>query len=500
MLDQIQDSVQKFPEKNAFFIDGKYYSYTELAQIVSNIRDYLEKNNEEEQKLIGFITNDDIETYSTVFGILYAGLGFVPINPENPIDRNLAVIEQSGINMILDSKDSKEIKEAVDKNQVRFIDTTSLQKAEINLNDPKIDENEIAYILFTSGSTGVPKGVPLTRKNLISFIDAFYKLGYEINENDRCLQMFDMTFDLSLMSYIAPLCKGACVYTVPPGGIKYTYVYSLLEEQELTIALMVPSIMAYLRPYFEEIKLPRMRYSMFCGEALYEDIVHEWMECVPNALVQNVYGPTEATIFCLTYDLSRDKAKNKNFNSIVAIGKPMENMGAVVVNENGDILPKGDRGELCLYGAQLTPGYWKNPEKNKQAFFVKEVNGKETTLYRTGDLAYLDEDNDFMYCGRVDHQVKIQGFRVELSEIEHHTREFTQLSNVAAVAHKNKIGNNQIYLFVENFDGKSNDIESYLKTKLPNYMIPSKILSVSTFPLNVNGKVDRKALANQINN
>ena len=497
MLNQIARSCKKYPDRSAFFIEGQYYSYRQFAQIVSNIRKLLQSKYASE-KLIGFITNDDIETYSSVFGILYSGRGFVPINPKNPSERNLAVIEQSDIKVILTSKYDSEIQKLVGSNNIDIVATNELTAAEIDISIPRISENDIAYILFTSGSTGVPKGVPLTRKNLYSFIDAFFAYGYNINEEDRCLQMFDMTFDLSLMSYIIPLCKGACVYTVPPGGIKYAYVYNLLEEQKITVALMVPSIISYLRPYFNEIKLPQMRYSMFCGEALFEDIAKEWMECVPNALVQNVYGPTEATIFCSIYDLNRDKTKIKSFNGVLSIGKAMNNMGLQVVNENGEEVEVGEKGELCLYGAQLTPGYWKNPQKNKQAFFRKNIDGNDTTLYRTGDLVYLDGERDYLYCGRIDHQVKIDGFRVELGEIEHYTREFTQVSNVAAVAIKNNIGNNEIILFVEKYAGSIIDIENFLKSKLPNYMIPSDTFVLDIFPLNVNGKIDRKALASQI--
>ena len=498
MLNQIAESYIKYQDRNAFFIDGQYYSYRQFAQIVSNIRKCLQ-NKYNSEKLIGIITNDDIETYSSVFGILYSGYGFVPINPKNPTDRNLAVIEQSGIKVILTSTYDLEVQNLVRSNKIDIINTRELTPSEIDLSVPRISENDIAYILFTSGSTGVPKGVPLTRKNLNSFIDAFFARGYKINEEDRCLQMFDMTFDLSLMSYIIPLCKGACVYTVPPGGIKYTYVFNLLEEQKITVALMVPSIISYLRPYFDEMKLPHMRYSMFCGEALYKDISLEWMECVPNALVQNVYGPTEATIFCSIYDLNCDNDKLKSFNGVLSIGRAMDNMGLYIVNENGEDVEIEEKGELCLYGAQLTPGYWKNPEKNKQAFFVKKIDGKDTTLYRTGDLAYRDSDGDYLYCGRIDHQVKIDGFRVELGEIEHYTREFTQVSNVAVVTFKNKIGNNEIFLFIENYSGDTINVENYLKTKLPDYMIPAKIIIIDNFPLNVNGKIDRKALANQLN-
>jgi len=372
MLDQIKSSIDKYPSRNSFFIQNKFYSYKELAETVAKIKKAVEKNASSSERMIAFLTFDDFETYCSAVAVLFTKYAFVPVNPDNPIDRNASILEQADIKTVLSSKNDENIKAYCVSKGITFINTSELIPNGTEISLPDITQDDIAYLLFTSGSTGVPKGVPLSRKNLYEFMIAFFALGYDINENDRVLQMFDMTFDLSLMSYFAPLMKGACVYTVPFGGIKYTHVYTLLEEQEITVALMVPSIIAYLRPYFEEIRLEKMRFSLFCGEALYEDIVTEWMNCVPNARVQNVYGPTEATIFCLTYDLNRDTSKNKSMNGIVCIGKPMDNMGSIVVDENMKPVKPGEKGELCLTGFQLTPGYWKNPEKKQRSFLYIE--------------------------------------------------------------------------------------------------------------------------------
>jgi acyl-coenzyme A synthetase/AMP-(fatty) acid ligase len=257
---------------------------------------------------------------------------------------------------------------------------------------------------------------------------------------------------------------------------------------------MVPSIIGYLRPYFDEIRFDELKYSLFCGEALYEHIALEWMKCVPNARVENVYGPTEATIFCLTYDMCRE-GRNKSFNGIVCIGRPMRGMGAIVVDEDLQPVRDGEKGELCLTGSQVTGGYWENPEKSKEAFFTRLEDGIRREYYRTGDLAFRDAEGDFMFGGRLDQQVKIQGFRIELGEIEHHARAFTKMANVAAVADCSVgVGDVSVHLFVEGYSGNVEQISTYLKTKVPQYMIPSRIHNVSAFPFNVNGKVDRKAL------
>ncbi len=495
MLKNLVECIEKFPDRNAFCINNTFFSYSEFAQKLSDIRKFIDDNLTGKEKAVGIVTFDEFDTYASIFAAMFAGIAFVPIDVAHPVERIKNIIEIADIHYIFTSKlddNVNSMKEQIGGLKIKTVN--DLPSADLNLSLPSINENDTAYILFTSGSTGIPKGVPLTKKNIESFIDAFLALGYDINENDRCLQSSDLTFDLSTMSYMIPLSKGACVYTVPSGGIKYASIYNVLEEHEITIALMVPSVLTYLKPFFDEIRLAKMRYSMFCGEALYADMVSQWAECVPNALIQNVYGPTEATNFCLTYDWNKTGTKNKIFNGVVSIGKPMKNMEAIVVDEFNNPLPQGEKGELCLTGYQLTKGYLKNPEKNNAAFFKIKNNGKEKIYYRTGDIAFLDEDNDFMCCGRKDYQIKIHGYRIELGEVEHYTREILGNTNIVAVAYQNKIGITQIHLFIESYSGNTNDILNNLKTKIPFYMLPAGISSIPSFPLNVNGKIDRKEL------
>ncbi len=344
--------------------------------------------------------------------------------------------------------------------------------------------------MFTSGSTGKPKGVPITRGNVGAFVHAFWNIGYSLDENDRCLQPFDLTFDLSVMSYLIPLLRGACVYTVPSSQIRYSFIAQLLEDHSLTIALMVPSTIRYLRPYFDEIRLPALKYSLFCGEALSLDLVKEWSKCVPNAIIDNVYGPTEDTIFCSNYRYNKEGII-KSYNGIMSIGKSMTSGHMIIVNNENQEISAGHQGELCLSGSQLTPGYWKNPQKNSESFFV---DNNHRRFYKTGDLCFKDAEGDIMYVGRMDHQVKVQGYRIELGEIEHHACEFLEGSNTVALTFENKEGNTEIILFVEGSILDTNALLNYLKSKMPGYMIPSKILISERFPLNINGKIDRKEL------
>jgi acyl-coenzyme A synthetase/AMP-(fatty) acid ligase len=270
----------------------------------------------------------------------------------------------------------------------------------------------------------------------------------------------------------------------------YLEVAETLETNEITVALMVPSVINYLKPYFGEINLPKMRYSLFCGEALYHETLCGWAKCVPYAKIENLYGPTEATVFCLRYEWQRGESQHPQGKGIVPIGRPMEGMDAFKLYENS----LDEEGELCLSGEQVTPGYWNNPSKTTEAFGTTK-DGKK--YYRTGDLCKIDQAGDFLYLGRIDNQVKIDGHRVELEEIEFHTRLFCGDKQVIAAVNTSEAGSHFILLFIESETDLGEGLREHLKKHLPGYMIPKEIITVSLFPLNSNGKTDRKALTNQ---
>jgi len=490
MLQRIADACAEFPDRPAFLIDGVEHSYDVFARSLSAVRRALSDATRQPQEKIGIVAFDDLETYAAIFGTLFAGHSFVPINPTLPGERIASMLAQASIMTVFSSQADVTLSGPPG---MQVIGTRTLPACPIDLSLPELAEDALAYILFTSGSTGEPKGVPISHANLSAFLDAFFACTCELTEHDRVLQMFELTFDFSIATYMTPLARGACVCTVPREAIKYTYVFDLLENQRITIAPMVPSILSYLRPYFGEIRLPALRHAYFCGEALYEDVVQEWSACVPGALIQNFYGPTEATVFSLVYDWVPGKAATKARSGIVCIGKPMALMGAILIDENQKVVAAGERGEICLSGPQLTPGYWKNAEKNSTSFFRDAVS--KTRYYRTGDLAEMDVEGDLHFCGRVDHQVQIQGYRVELAEVEFHARAAVPKINLCAVAFQNRIGNSQIHLFVEGDAKTVLQIKNHVATALPAYMVPTGITPVPALPLSPSGKLDRVKLA-----
>lgn len=483
ILNPVLSSVKKFPDRNAFCIDEQLYTYEQFGQTISKIRTAIQSERFNNPN-VGLVINDDLETYASIFALWLEGYCYVPLHPNWPLERCLDICEQVELKLILDSSEETRY----DKDVV--LSTSTLEYASDNL-EPKQDvsDDEIAYILFTSGSTGKPKGVQLTRRNVASFMDSFWKTGIEINEEDRCLQCFDLSFDVSVQGYLVPLTKGACCFTVPHGQVKYVYASGLIEDHQLTFGAMAPSMLRYLKPYFDELDATSLKACILTAEACPLNLMEDWYNCATNTEIYDFYGPTECTIYCTYYKLTKG-GKNKSLNGIISIGKPMANCIGLILDENGNELPAGEKGELCIAGDQVTAGYWKNEEKNQSSFFMKD--GKR--FYHTGDLCYKDEDGDIMYSGRLDHQAKIQGFRVEMGEIEWHAREFLKDKNVVCLAFENSDNLTEIAIFVESEQFDNTDLVTYMRGKMPPYMIPTKWVYVPVFPLNGNDKIDKVKL------
>jgi len=477
-LEKIKNNLNTYKNNVAFTIDEVSYTYKYFSEKIIAIQQLLFNNNIKKNDIVIVHTNNDIETYASIFAIWFSGATFVPINPNHPKERNDLIINQFSGNITLSSKEN---------NSTLY--TKNLPKVDTNITILNDNPNKTMYILFTSGSTGLPKGVAITLKNISSFIIDFSK-NYAIDNTDKFLQIYDLTFDASVHCYLLPLYLGGSIYTVNPNKIKYLEAYKLIEKHQITFAKMPPSVIAYLKPFFNKINLPKLKYSLFGGEGLNFELVKLWQNCVPNAQVQNVYGPTEATINTHIFNIPKQLNTDKIYNGIVSIGKPFGSNKAMIIDENNHILPKNIKGELCLYGNQITAGYWKNKAKNASSFFKMGTY----KVYKTGDLAFIDDDGDFIFCGRIDNQVQIQGYRVELSEVENAARQFKKALNYTVVSVKNKFEVIEIVLFTEKLKTDSKQIQTFLKQRLPNYMLPTKIINLENFPLTSSGKIDKQTM------
>lgn len=476
ILIPLRRNVDKFADYPAFCIQDVTYTYKEFGERISAIRNVI-RNASDDEQIWGLALYDNLNTYASVFALWMEGKSYVPLHPSWPKDRIEDIKKQVGCSNVLDDCDMPYTSDMLDDWNY-------------------VDEDGLAYILFTSGSTGVPKGVQLSRKNIASFMDSFWKTGISINETDRCMQVFDMTFDVSIQSFLVALTRGACVYTVPYGQVKYLYAASLIQNKKVTFGAMAPSMLTYLKPYFGELDASSMKVTILTAEACPIDLMEAWFKCARNTEIFDFYGPTEATIYCTYYKLSR-KDDNLSANGIVSIGKPMANVNAVIIDDRGTIITNNQntKGELCVAGNQITQGYWNNADKNKASFST--IDGMR--YYHTGDLCYWDESGNILYSGRIDQQAKIQGFRVELGEIEYHARTFyANRYRVIAVAFQNANDLTEIALFVEVKEENAKLLAEYLRTKMPAYMIPTRILFEESFPLNRSEKIDRNALKEKL--
>ena len=465
VLEPLLFSLRQRHHCNAYCIKEEFFTYERLAQEEAKIRTLLAHVSDKD---VGLVANDDIYTYASIYALWLEGKAYVPLHPGQPLERCLDIIQQVGMTVVLDSSKNTRY------NDIPVVNTSLEAPKDYVLEAPKAaEESDLAYILFTSGSTGRPKGVQIMRSNVAAFVDAFHSLGFIATPEDRCLQMFDLTFDMSVQSYLIPILGGACTYTVSYERIKYQAVFELLDDHRLTMASLVPSVIHYLRPYMDEIDQPEMRYCFFAGEALPTDDTREWSKCIPNAQIWNLYGPTENTIYCTAYLYKRDE-QNKETNGTLSIGFAMKGTEVIFVDDDTKLLPNNTKGEMCLAGPCLTKGYWNDEEKNKQAFF--EHDGKR--FYRTGDVCAIDDEGDIGYYGRKDSQIKIQGFRIELGEIEH-----------------------VIHIVIETATLSDEEgLMNHFKKLLPHYMIPAKVHAVAKFPLNISNKIDRKQLLERIKN
>jgi amino acid adenylation domain-containing protein len=497
-LEPIARNAVQYGSNPAFSTGNTKYSYKEFFAIARGIHDEIVRLGYGDAKRIGIVAGDSVHTSASTLSIWSIGAAFVSLNVHYPADRNARIIEEAGLELILTSRPGKEWPKYLPQpaGTFRLLHTHDIEPGAEPVIFPRAEPSDLAYLFFTSGSTGQPKGVPITHSNLSAFMNTYISgMGYDFSAEDRFLQMFALTFDLSVVSTLAPLSVGGCCCAIPQKGIAYMNIMNVLAKQNVTVALMVPSVLPYLRRFFGELRFPSMRLSQFCGEALMQDIASEWSQCVPNARIENVYGPTEATIFCTRYSWSRERAEAESVNGIVPIGKAMPGTSAYVVDDDGRLCRDGERGELCLAGDQVMAGYWNDREKTAESFVTLSSDGKDISAYRTGDIVYVNEHADLAYCGRKDSQVKIDGHRVELGEIEHFARLHLGGPGAAAVLVKDTSGIDRLRLFVGGEDIDRSSLETYLKAQLPDYMWPSAITVLPELPLNLNGKIDRPALA-----
>jgi amino acid adenylation domain-containing protein len=489
-LKKILENFDKFGERTAFVIEGVQFSYAELAKRVAAFQRIIKEKSGEQY--FGVVTRNHIDTYAAIFALWLSGKTSVPVSATNPSSRLHEIFSMVGVQIVFDAKgDNSEMNvHVISSAQVYSINEKPVQLT--------VDETTDLYVLFTSGSTGHPKGVRISRANLDAYFMALAGQPYLLSEADRFLDIYEPTFDASVQCYVWPLLFGASVYTLPATGVAYINMMKSLMEDDITFVKMTPSAISYIKPYFESIHLPGVRYSLFGAEGLPEKLASEWKQCVPNAQIINVYGPTEATVNCTSYFFDTAKS-NKSYNGILSIGKPYPGVVFLICDTAQNEVKQGQEGELCVAGAQVTKGYLGNEGMGREAFFERTIGDKQYRFYRTGDRVIEDVAGDLLFVGRTDVQVKINGHRVELGEVEYHAGLATGLKTVALPLTNGHV-HTGIVIFVESAGIDKEKLINDMRVHIPFYMLPREVVCIEKIPLTPNGKVDRRELKNMIGN
>jgi amino acid adenylation domain-containing protein len=509
-------SCEQFPTRGAIDVAGREVTYQQLADIAKRLAATLQAGAVPGAVPLTAVFAYRSETaYAAVLGALMAGHGYVPLNRTFPVDRTRLMLERSMCrSLIVDAGSEPQLEgllrgiatplvivcpDRADVTELaarfpahRIIGANELADAE-QWCPVDVAVDSIAYLLFTSGSTGQPKGVMVSHANVLHYLDYVTK-RYGFTSNDRVSQTFDLTFDLSAHDMFVAWESGACLccptqkQLIKPGAF--------VNDARLTVWFSVPSTAVFMRRFgvLKPGMYPGLRLSLFCGEALPVEIVRHWALAAPNSVIENIYGPTELTIACTAYRWDNTRSPGECEQVIVPIGEPFDGMRALIVDEQLREVEHGRDGELLMTGPQLSLGYWQDEKKTRQAFVP--VPGKNGTYYRTGDRVRQPAANKpLVYLGRLDNQIKVLGHRVELGEVEAAVRQVSGLEGVVALGWpttESGADGIEVFLETDSFDTKA--LVSQLKGRLPVYMLPRNVLVLRRFPLNTNGKYDRKAL------
>ena len=509
-------SCEQFPHRGAISVAGHDVSYAKLGERAKSLAATLQRELRDSAVPSTAVFAHRSETaYAGVLGALMAGHGYVPLNRTFPLDRTRLMLERSMCgSMIVDAGSEPQLERLLSETGEKLVllcpdrlDARELamkfpRHRVLGINDlaaaeewdpPEILTNSIAYLLFTSGSTGQPKGVMVSHANVTHYVDYVAK-RYGYTSNDRVSQTFDLTFDLSAHDMFVAWEKGACVCC--PTQKEIIKPGAFINASRLTIWFSVPSTAVFMRRLgvLKSGMYPGLRLTLFCGEALLVDIARDWAAAAPNSIIENIYGPTELTIACTAYRWDSARSPLECEQGVVPIGEPFADMEPVIVDEQLRQVENGTDGELLISGPQLSLGYWRDRKRTEEAFV--SLPSRDGMYYRTGDrVRCRGFRKPLVYLGRLDNQVKVLGHRVELGEVEAAVREASGIPAVVAVGWPvtgSGVAGIEVFVEIEQVDAEG--IISKLKSKLPGYMLPSNIRPIKRFPLNPNGKYDRKAL------
>lgn len=522
VYDWARRQAEQTPDQTAITLKENHLTFAELESQSNRLAGILIRSGLEPKERVGLLLEKTPQTIIAMHGVSKAGGIYVPLDIESPASRVRKILASSDVSMLMADHHAQSLfKDLDDQNSVapwiwwstepspdisnkRMLFQYSDLESEPDHPYAKVrTDHSPAHLLFTSGSTGEPKGVVVTHKNVSGFID-WATDYFSMNSDDRVSGHAPLHFDLSTFDIYGSLAVGAHLFPVPTSmSVMPVKLANFISDNRLTQWFSVPSALSYLAQFeaIPEEGFPDLERLIWCGEVFPVESLRYWMQQLPDVEFTNLYGPTEATIASSYHTLSEIPEKGAN----VPIGKPCDNEDLMVLDENMNEVNDGEMGDLYISGVGLSPGYWRNLEKTEEVFVNrKNGNGKLDRIYKTGDLATVGEDDLFYYHGRSDYQIKSRGYRIELGEIESALDELALLREFAVVpVEKGGFEGTAIgcaYVHSNGQKTSSAKLKSELSEIIPGYMIPHFWETYEKLPRNVNGKIDRKNLSQQFEN
>jgi D-alanine--poly(phosphoribitol) ligase subunit 1 len=467
------------PLRAAYKSGGRTLTYGELCERSDTLAAHLARSLPEKSPVI-VLGHKEPELLIAFLGAVKSGRAYVPLDTAVPPQRVARIAAASGAPLVLTPEKVAELSSGREQ-------APPLQ----------LETEDHYYIMFTSGSTGEPKGVPITYGCLQSFLRWNLAEHDFVEGREVFLNVVPYSFDVSVMDTYPALVTGGTVTSVTKADVANPkQMYELLAASGLTTWVSTPSFaqMCLVEPTFNESMLPQLKRFLFCGETLAPDIAAQLLDRFPAAQVWNTYGPTEATVATTSLQITRAILE---IYSPLPIGYPMTGSQVVVMDEIKRELPAGERGEIVICGPNVSPGYLNRPELNQTAFF----RWNQKRAYRTGDWG-RSRDGMLFFEGRIDNQIKLNGYRIELADIEANLRALAAVRDavVLPVVKEGAVNSLAAFVILNERPSRSDfqlacDLKLQLTEHLPAYMIPRRFSFLETFPMNTNGKADRRKLA-----
>ncbi|MDB6040906.1 MAG: polyketide synthase, partial [Verrucomicrobiales bacterium] len=487
----IEEQVALHPNAIALRYNGSLLSYAALNERANQCAHYLRDLGVGPEVIVGVLMHRSVEMVVALLGILKAGGAYLPLDPTYPRERIAFIVQDTGISLVLSRSESAALIEGFEVTTL-FLDQEQELLSGVPSSNPLsvTQPDHLAYVIFTSGSTGKPKGCMNEHRAICNRL-VWMRDHYGISAEDRILQKTPYTFDVSVWEFFLPLLSGACLVLAKPEGHKDThYLIDLIRNERITICHFVPSMLRFFLRDPGVTGCTSLRNVFVSGEALSLSLMRTFQQTL-TAKLHNLYGPTEAAVDVTYWECAeRDDQK-------VPIGCAISNLRIHILNTELKEVPRGEIGELYIGGIGVGRGYLNRTELTRERFvkdpFAAYPNAR---LYRTGDKARVLADGNVEFLGRLDFQVKIRGFRVELGEIEATLRKHEAVEDCAVLVRDEDSDDPKLVAYIVSKDRSvsTKEARDYVKSRLPEYMAPNRIVCLKAFPTSAHGKLDRSLL------